>query len=44
MTGDPGRYREEDLLEMGAARVFHKPFVLAEVVATLRRLAGAPTP
>jgi CheY-like chemotaxis protein len=44
MTGDPGRYREEDLLGTGAARVFHKPFVLAEVVATLRRLAGAPTP
>jgi CheY-like chemotaxis protein len=44
MTGDAGRYGEGALLDMGAARVFHKPFVLAEVVATLRRLAGAPIP
>jgi anti-anti-sigma factor len=41
MTGDPAPYTEEALLQMGAARVFEKPFALAEVFDTLRRLVGA---
>jgi anti-anti-sigma factor len=40
MTGDLAPYTEETLLQMGAARVFRKPFALAEVFDTLNRLAG----
>jgi CheY-like chemotaxis protein len=41
MTGDPGRYGEDELLATGARRVFAKPLDIAEVVAELRRsLAG----
>jgi anti-anti-sigma factor len=39
MTGNPAPYTEEDLLEMGALRVFDKPFVFAEILDTLHRLA-----
>jgi DNA-binding NtrC family response regulator len=38
MTGDPGRYLEDELLQQGAARVFQKPFKLDEVVETFRSL------
>jgi hypothetical protein len=41
MTGDPGRYGEDELLATGARRVFAKPLDIALVVAELRRsLAG----
>jgi anti-anti-sigma factor len=38
MTGDPRPYTEDDLLALGAARVFWKPFAAAEVVEALRGL------
>jgi anti-anti-sigma factor len=38
MTGGLGAYSERALLCSGAARVFRKPFELAEVIATVRRL------
>jgi DNA-binding NtrC family response regulator len=38
MSGDLGHHTEEDLLRQRAARVFHKPFRLDEVVATLHQL------
>ena len=38
MTGGPGPYSERALLRSGAARVFRKPFVLVEVLETVRRL------
>jgi anti-anti-sigma factor len=41
MTGNPSHYGEQGLLQMGALRVFRKPFVFAEVIDTLRQLAGA---
>ena len=37
MTGDPGRYGEDELLATGARRVFAKPLDIAAVVAELRR-------
>ena len=39
MTGNPRPYTEEALLQMGAARVFRKPFAFTEVIATLSQLA-----
>jgi CheY-like chemotaxis protein len=39
MTGGGGRYTEAELLRMGAARVFAKPFSLDEVARALKRLA-----
>jgi anti-anti-sigma factor len=42
MTGDPTPYTVEGLLELGAARVFPKPFVLVEVALALRLLAEQP--
>jgi anti-anti-sigma factor len=42
MTGDPTPYTEEGLLQMGAVRVFEKPFVIAEVLDTLTRLVSRP--
>jgi CheY-like chemotaxis protein len=38
MTGQAGDYTEADLLKRGAARVFAKPFVLAELRASLGQL------
>jgi anti-anti-sigma factor len=38
MTGGPGPYSEKALVCSGAARVFRKPFVLVEVIETVRRL------
>ena len=37
MTGDPGRYGQDELLATGARRVFGKPLDIALVVAELRR-------
>lgn len=39
MSGHSGPYRHEQLLELGAARVFDKPFKLAELLRTIDRLA-----
>jgi anti-anti-sigma factor len=39
MTGNPAPYTEEALLQMGAVRVFQKPFAFAEVIDTLNQLA-----
>jgi CheY-like chemotaxis protein len=40
MTGNPRPYLEEDLLQMGAARVFRKPFAFIEVLDALNHLVG----
>ena len=40
MTGNPTPYTEEGLLQMGAVRVFRKPFAFTEVIDTLDQLAG----
>jgi CheY-like chemotaxis protein len=42
MTGNSGHYGGGDLLALGAARVFEKPFRLEEVIETLRVLCGRP--
>jgi CheY-like chemotaxis protein len=42
MTGDAGAYRPDELLAKGAARVFDKPFVLADLAQTLRALLHTP--
>jgi CheY-like chemotaxis protein len=41
MTGNPRPYTVEGLLQMGAVRVFEKPFVVTEVIDTLTRLVGS---
>jgi CheY-like chemotaxis protein len=41
MTGDPGDYTEEELLDMGAVRVFPKPFILLEMAQALKQLLDA---
>jgi CheY-like chemotaxis protein len=43
MTGNAGIYTEEELLERGAARVFTKPFRLAEVADFVQELCPAFT-
>jgi anti-anti-sigma factor len=43
MTGNPRSHTERDLLQLGAVRVFRKPFAFTEVVDTLRHLASRPT-
>jgi DNA-binding response OmpR family regulator len=40
MSGNTGAYTEQELLDCGAVRVFHKPFNLAELMAYFRRLTG----
>ena len=40
VTGDPTPYTEEALLQMGAVRVFRKPFAFTEVIDTLNELAS----
>jgi DNA-binding NarL/FixJ family response regulator len=40
MTGDLGRYTEDGLLAVGAARVLYKPVAVAEIVEALRELTG----
>jgi anti-anti-sigma factor len=44
MTANPHPYTEESLLQMGAVRVFQKPFAFAEVMETLAQLAGRNPP
>jgi DNA-binding response OmpR family regulator len=39
MSGNTGRYSEEDLLALGATRVLQKPFRLDELNRLLRQLA-----
>ena len=39
MTGNPSPYTEESLMEIGAVRVFRKPFAFTEVIDTLNQLA-----
>jgi CheY-like chemotaxis protein len=41
MTGDPGQYGEDELLAMGARRVFRKPLDIASVAAEFRGVARA---
>jgi CheY-like chemotaxis protein len=41
MTGGGGRYADAELLGMGAARVFTKPFSLDDLVRFLKQLEGA---
>jgi CheY-like chemotaxis protein len=38
MTGNSGAYTDDNLLERGAACVFSKPFLIAELVQYLQRL------
>jgi anti-sigma B factor antagonist len=40
MTANPMPYTEENLLQMGAVRVFRKPFAFTEVIDTLNQLAS----
>ncbi len=40
MTGNPGRYLEQDLVALGVVHVFAKPFPLAEAAERLRQLTG----
>jgi CheY-like chemotaxis protein len=40
MTGNPGRYTEQMLVDCRAAAVFRKPLPLREVAEQLARLAG----
>jgi anti-anti-sigma factor len=40
MTGNPTPYAEEGLLQMGAVRVFRKPFAFTEVIDMLNQLTG----
>jgi DNA-binding response OmpR family regulator len=40
MSGNPGGYMVQDLLDMGAAHVFAKPFSMAELTQVLRQLVS----
>jgi two-component system OmpR family response regulator len=40
MTGNPGRYDEDELLAMGGCRVFPKPFPVAAAAAEFRGVAS----
>jgi anti-sigma B factor antagonist len=40
MTGYPTPYTEETLLQMGAIRVFRKPFAFTEIIDMLNQLTG----
>ena len=42
MTGHAAHYGADNLLALGAARVFDKPFRLEEVIETLGELCGRP--
>jgi CheY-like chemotaxis protein len=44
MTGQAGSYSQDELLKLGAAHVFHKPFQLSQVAQILRTLMGSPLP
>ncbi len=43
MSGGLGGYRRSDLVRLGAAQVFDKPFLVREVFRTLGRLAESAT-
>jgi hypothetical protein len=38
MTGDTGNYIDENLIALGAAAVFRKPFRLTELARELKRI------
>jgi DNA-binding response OmpR family regulator len=40
MSGDFGDYTEEELLQLGAAKIFAKPFHLDDVVQVFRALTS----
>jgi DNA-binding NtrC family response regulator len=40
VTGFPGEHNEEDLLMLGAVRVFDKPFRLMDLIEFLRKLVA----
>jgi len=40
MTGQSGSYSQDELVNLGAARVIPKPFLLAEVAQVLRKQLG----
>jgi CheY-like chemotaxis protein len=44
MSGQSGKYTDEQIAALGAAHVFHKPFRLIEVLDVLERLTGGPHP
>jgi CheY-like chemotaxis protein len=44
MTGDWGRYSEEELMERGAERIIYKPFRLDQVAQLLHKLISAASP
>jgi DNA-binding NarL/FixJ family response regulator len=43
VTGDPGRYTEEELMERGAERIIYKPFRLDDMAHLLRQLLSSST-
>jgi hypothetical protein len=43
MSGNSGAYTSEQLLHLGAARVFDKPFSLPHVLETIERLTEVST-
>ncbi len=43
MSGFSADYSEEELLALGAVRVFDKPFRLHQVIAVLGQLCGRPS-
>jgi CheY-like chemotaxis protein len=42
MTGDPGRYTEQVLRDLGATAIFWKPFRMSEVAQQIERLVAQP--
>jgi CheY-like chemotaxis protein len=44
ISGDSGSYSREELLHMGAAEVFKKPFRMAEILTTVQQLIAALGP
>jgi CheY-like chemotaxis protein len=44
MSGQSGQYSAEQLLELGAAQVFKKPFRIAEVLEAAERLTAEVPP
>jgi CheY-like chemotaxis protein len=42
MTGDPGAYTEQDLLDRGARQILYKPFRLSELRQVLQRVMPSP--
>lgn len=44
MTGESGRYSDQDLLGLGALAVFHKPFTPGELVGPLTMITTPTDP